>query len=153
MMEEIFELDPKAKPLYEKGLEIYDIASKIIELIPEDDEHLNAVKGIIQEDAMLLSVKVAGAAGADLYDIKMESATIIRRAANNLKIQNHALSMFGFKDVHYFDIIRDAIEEYRLLFIDWVQSFDQWNYHIDRWGLFNPPGVGPFDKDPDDDIF
>ena len=20
------------------------------------------------------------------------------------------------------------------------------------WGLFNPPGVGPFDKDPDDDI-
>lgn len=25
-------------------------------------------------------------------------------------------------------------------------------YIIDRWGLFNPPGVGPFDKDPDDDI-
>jgi len=20
------------------------------------------------------------------------------------------------------------------------------------WGLFNPPGVGPFDKDPDEDI-
>ncbi|MDP3643540.1 MAG: hypothetical protein Q8S54_10170 [Bacteroidota bacterium] len=26
------------------------------------------------------------------------------------------------------------------------------NYFIDRWGLFNPPGVGPFDHDPDDDI-
>jgi hypothetical protein len=33
-----------------------------------------------------------------------------------------------------------------------VASFDKWDYIIDRWGLFNPPGVGPFDKDPDDDI-
>ncbi|HZL08348.1 MAG TPA: hypothetical protein VFC65_00005 [Prolixibacteraceae bacterium] len=44
------------------------------------------------------------------------------------------------------------IEEYRLLFIDWVAAFDKWDYIIDRWGLFNPPGVGPFDHDPDDDI-
>ena len=48
--------------------------------------------------------------------------------------------------------IRDLIEEYRLLFIEWVAGFDKWDYIIDRWGLFNPPGVGPFDKDPDDDI-
>ena len=33
-----------------------------------------------------------------------------------------------------------------------VLKFDQWNYIIDRWGLFNPPGVGARDKDPDDDI-
>jgi hypothetical protein len=39
-----------------------------------------------------------------------------------------------------------------LLFIPWVAGFDKWNYVIDRWGLFNPPGIGPFDKDPDDDI-
>jgi len=44
------------------------------------------------------------------------------------------------------------IEEYRLLFIDWVSKFDKWNYIIDRWGLFNPPGVTPFDKDVDDTI-
>jgi len=31
-------------------------------------------------------------------------------------------------------------------------GFDKWDYVIDRWGLFNPPGVGPFDKDPDEDI-
>jgi len=42
--------------------------------------------------------------------------------------------------------------EPRLLFIDWVSKFDKWDYVIDRWGLFNPPGVGPFDHDPDDDI-
>lgn len=67
-------------------------------------------------------------------------------------MSSHSLEMFGFEEVHYFDLVRDLIEEYRLLFIDWVASFDAWDYVIDRWGLFNPPGVGPFDKDPDDDL-
>jgi hypothetical protein len=103
-------------------------------------------------DAMQLTVKVAGATGAGLYDIKMEAAAIIRKAARDLMVQNHSLEMFGFEYVEYFDIVRKLIEEYRLLFIDWVAGFDKWDYIIDRWGLFNPPGVGPFDKDPDDDI-
>lgn len=67
-------------------------------------------------------------------------------------IQNHSLDMFGFEHVEYYQMVRDLIEEYRLLFIDWVSKFDPWDYIIDRWGLFNPPGVGPFDHDPDDDI-
>ncbi len=51
--------------------------------------------------------------------------------------------MFGFERVEYYQIVRDLIEEYRLLFIDWVAGFDQWDYIIDRWGLFNPPGIEP----------
>ena len=85
-------------------------------------------------------------------DLKMEAAAIIRKAARDLMVQNHALEMFGFEEVEYFQIVRDLLEEYRLLFIDWVSKFDPWYYVIDRWGLFNPPGVGPFDHDPDDDI-
>jgi hypothetical protein len=50
---------------------------------------------------------------------------------------------FGFSQ-----IVRDLIEEYRLLFINWFAGF----YIIDRWGLSYPPGVSPFDKDMDDDI-
>ena len=87
-----------------------------------------------------------------ICNIRMECAAIIRKAAHDLKISNHSLKRFGFEEVEYFDIVRDLIEEYRLLFIDWVAGFDKWNYTTDRWGLFNPPGVGPFDKDPDEDI-
>ncbi|WP_205627976.1 hypothetical protein [Salinivirga cyanobacteriivorans] len=82
----------------------------------------------------------------------MQNAALIRKAAMDLMIQNHSLEDFGFEYVEYFDIVRKLIEEYRLLFIDWVAGFDKWNYIIDRWGLFNPPGVGPHDQDPDDDI-
>lgn len=139
-------------PIYKKGKEIYDVVRQICDLIPEDNEHLQFVKGNMLSDAAQLTVKVAGAEGGDLYDIRMEAAAIIRKAARDLMVSNHSLEMFGFEDVQYFDIVRDMIEEYRLLFIEWVESFDQWNYIKDDWGLFNPPGVGPFDKDPDDDI-
>ena len=145
-------IKPEKLPIYLKGKEIFDMVMKIADLIPENDEYLNEVKACMLNDAALLTVKVAGAEAGGLYDLKMENAAIIRKAARDLMVQQHSLDMFGFEYVEYYQIVRDLIEEYRLLFIDWVAGFDKWDYIIDRWGLFNPPGVGPFDKDPDDDI-
>ena len=146
--------DPKPEklPIYQKGKQIFDMVQKIADLIPENNEYLMEIKGQMLCDAALLSVKVAGAEAGGLYDLKMENAAIIRKAARDLMVQNHSLDAFGFEYVEYYQIVRDLIEEYRLLFIAWVAGFDKWDYIIDRWGLFNPPGVGPFDKDPDDDI-
>jgi hypothetical protein len=143
---------PESLPIYRKGKEIFDMVSKIADLIPENDEYLKEVKAFMLSDAAQLTVKVAGAEAAGLYDLKMENAAIIRKAARDLMVQQHSLDMFGFEYVEYYQIVRDLIEEYRLLFINWVAGFDKWDYVIDRWGLFNPPGIGPFDKDPDDDI-
>jgi hypothetical protein len=145
-------IKPEKLPVYLKGKEIFDMVSKIADLIPENDEYLKEVKACMLSDAAQLTVKVAGAEAAGLYDLKMENAAIIRKAARDLMVQQHSLDMFGFEYVEYYKIIRELIEEYRLLFIDWVAGFDKWDYIIDRWGLFNPPGIGPFDKDPDDDI-
>src|SRR5665648_576821 len=92
-------INPKELPIYKKGMEIFDVVNRICELIPEDDEMLAHVKGIMLEDAMLLTVKVAGATGGQLYDIKMECAAIIRKAARELMVQNHSLDMFGFEHV------------------------------------------------------
>jgi len=145
-------IKPEKLPIYLKGKEILDVVFKITALIPDNDEYLNEVKACMLNDAAMLTVKVAGAEAAGLYDLKMENAAIIRKAARDLMVQQHSLDMFGFEYVEYYQIVRDLIEEYRLLFIDWVAGFDKWDYIIDRWGLFNPPGIGPFDKDPDDDI-
>ena len=138
--------------IYRKGQEIFDLVKCITDLFPDENDQLQMIKGQMIEDAMYLVSKVASAEGADLYDIRMENAAIIRKAARDLMVSYHALELFGFEHAEYFLMVRDLIEEYRLLFIDWVASFDKWNYSIDRWGLFNPPGIGPFDKDPDDDI-
>jgi hypothetical protein len=143
---------PEKLPIYQKGKEIFDMVIKITDLIPENNEYLMEVKSCMLSDAAQLTVKVAGAEAAGLYDLKMENAAIIRKASRDLMVQQHSLDVFGFEYPEYYQIIRDLIEEYRLLFIDWVARFDKWDYIIDRWGLFNPPGIGPFDKDPDNDI-
>ncbi len=151
-MDEENDIEPRDLPIYKKGIEIYDLVRKIGELIPEDNEHLQLLRGQMLADAAVLSSKVVGATTGGLYDIKMEAATFIRRAAHDLMVSYHSLKMMDFKEADYYLMVRSLIEEYRLLFIDWVTGFDKWNYVIDRWGLFNPPGVGPFDKDPDEDI-
>ena len=139
-------------PLFQKGLEIEELTRRILDLIPKnnDNEQLQEVARWMHQDATNLAVKVSGAEAADLFDIRMENAAMIRRSARELLVHTHSLEMYGFKETHYFHLLREVIEEYRLLFIEWVASFDPWNYTIDRWGLFNPPGVGPFDVDPDD---
>lgn len=137
----------KQHPLFCKGNEILEVVYQIAELIPAHKSHLNTIKRIMLEDALILTSKVAGAEGGDLYDLRMECATLIRKAARNLMVQNHTLEMFGFEHTEYFDIVQKLIDEYRLIFIDWVAGFDKWNYVVDDWGLFNPPGIGPDNKE------
>jgi hypothetical protein len=107
----------------------------------------------MMEDAMMIAAKISGAEAVDLYDIKMENAAIIRKCARELYVRAGSLRFEeDIKDKEYIELLPNEIEEFRLLFIDWVASFDQWNYIIDRWELFDPPGVSAHDKDPDDDI-
>ncbi len=141
-------------PLYRKGREILDLVRRIADLIDDDDKQLSWLKGFMLEDAYMLTAKIANAEGGDLYDIRMENAAIIRKASNNLTVHIHSLRQFGFEHSDYYEMVRDKVEEYRLLFIDWVASFDKSNYIIDRWGLFNPTGISPFDEiDDTDDNF
>lgn len=143
----------KDTPLYRKGKEILNYVMLIADLLPDDNTQLQSVKQFMIEDASTLVVKVVGAHHAELYDLKMEAAVLIRKAAHNLMIQQHSLKMFDFAEAGYFNVVRELIEEYRLLFLEWIKTFDPEVYVIDRWGLFNPPGVSPFDEPADEDDF
>ena len=134
-------------PIYKKGMEIYELVTKITDLIEEDSGELADIKNNMLTDALLLSSKVANAEGGDIYDIRMENAALVRKAARDLILHCRGLETSGFKESSYLNLIREAIEEYRLLFIDWVATFDKENYIVDDWGLFNPPGVEPGDDE------
>lgn len=134
---------------------IFKLTQGLIEIVPKDNKLFlqETTVRFMLEDAMMIPAKISGAEAIDLYDIKMENATIIRKCAQQLYVNAGNLRFEeSIKDSEYIELLRDEIEEFRLLFIDWVASFDQWNYIIDRWGLFNPPGVTTHDKDPDDSI-
>lgn len=141
-------------PLYQKAEQIYKITQGLAEVVPTENEFLQetTVRFMI-ENSMIIPAKIAGAHGVELYDLKMENATIIRKAARELSVYAGSLRFEEeIIDKDYIHLLRKEINEFRLLFIDWVAGFDEWNYIKDDWGLFNPPGINAHDKDPDDDL-
>lgn len=139
-------------PIFRKSEEIFETLKTITALIPEDDEMLMEVRSQLLENAMIIQSKLAGSFAVKIYDLKMENAALIRKAAKELIISYHSLEMFGFKEIEYYHIIRDQIEEFRLLFIDWVAGFNQEHYVTDTWGLFNPPGISPDYEQSDEEL-
>ena len=149
-------------PVFQKAREIMDLVGSIIDSVEKTDIAFNdPIEAEMIKDnlkymginASIIPAKIAGVSSEDmLYDIRMENAAIIRKAARELITDARGLEMHGYPDTEYLDILRNEVEEFRILFAEWVKTFDCWNYIIDRWGLFNPPGVNYDDVDPDDDI-
>lgn len=141
--------------IYTKAMNLVQLVNSFMLAIPEDDEYLQSTKGIMMEDAFVIAAKIAGAEGGNLYSIRMQNAAIIRSHAMSLYVQIGSLRFHAnFKDVEYVAILRNEIEEFRLLFIEWVASFDATNYIWDEWELFNPPGaIAPDPSDFNDDSF
>jgi len=141
-------------PIFQKAEQILKLTEGLIYIVPSENEFLQETTvRFMLENAMIIPAKIAGAEGGDLYDLRMENAAIIRKAARELYVYAGSLRYEeGITDNDYIDLLRNTIDEFRFLFIDWVASFDVWNYIKDSWGLFNPPGVSAHDKDPDEDI-
>ena len=117
-----------------KAREIFDIVDSLVELIDDEDAFIAHYRSMLFEDSSIICAKIAGAEGGDLYSLRMENAVLIKIHARNLLAQTSGLKMLGFKDVRYLQVLRDAIEEFRLLFIEWVNGFDKSNDISDNWG-------------------
>ena len=148
-------------PIYLKAEEIAKLIRHIVKSIENTDikfkrraekAMLDQSMEYLMDNAMIIPAKIAGAEVVDFYDLKMENAAIIRKAARELISDSRCLQMHGCRDFEYLDLLRKEVDEFRILFAEWVKTFDPYDYIIDRWGLFNPPGVNYDDHDPDDDL-
>lgn len=147
--------NPRAKALHDKSIEILDLVDHLLEAAPDGGEHAELLEdqiGAMHGDSMMIPAKIAGAEGGDYYDIRMENAAIIRKSARDLILGLRGLEMCGYNEPKYFDLLRAEIEEFRKLFLVWVDGFDRKRYYVDEWGIFNPPGVKPGDESPEVDF-
>lgn len=145
----------KSLPIYQKAELIYHLVESLAASLPEDDDFIQSTKDIMRADAMIISAKIAGAEGGDLYSIRMQNAAIIRDHGMSLYVQVGSLRFEeNYKDLEYVKLIRTEIDEFRLLFIEWVNGFDTNNHIWDEWELFNPKGaIPPSDSDNFDNDF
>lgn len=98
-------------------------------------------KSIMMEDVMIINAKLRGAEGGNLYSIRMENAVIIKVHAMSLLTATSGLKMMGLSNNKYLQLLRDEIEEFRKLFVDWINTFDKTHDIPDGWGLFYDPNI------------
>ncbi|TXD83357.1 hypothetical protein ESY86_10070 [Subsaximicrobium wynnwilliamsii] len=149
-------------PLYKKAKDIQNLVDSVVDVIMDSQlEYETEQEGQMIDDSLtylgensdLIPQKIALVHGEDIpYNEKMESACFIKNAAIEILTDLDHIELSGYKDIEYFDLLRNEIDDFRILFAEWVTTFDPWDYEIDRWGLFNPPGVKYDDYDPDDDL-
>jgi hypothetical protein len=131
-------------PIYQKAELLFQLVESLAASLPENNELLQSMKDIMRADAMLLPAKIAGAEAGNIYSIRMQNAAIIRFHAMSLYTHVGGLSLYDESiNKAFTNHIRTEIENFRLLFIDWVNSFDRSNYIWDDWELFNPNGAIP----------
>ena len=131
-------------PIYQKAELLFQLIESLAASLQEDNVLLQSMKEIMRADAMMLPAKIAGAEAGNIYSIRMQNAAIIRFHAMSLYTQVGGLSLYHESiDSSFTNLIRLEIENFRLLFIDWVASFDKSNYIWDDWELFNPKGAIP----------
>lgn len=143
-------------PLFQKAELIYQLVESLVASLPEEDTYIQGTKHLMQEDALIIPAKIAGAEAGELYSIRMQNAAIIREHAMHLYVQVGSLRLHkNYKGLEYIELIHKELNNFRLLFIEWIGSFDTNNHIWDEWGLFNPSGAIPpseQDKAPDNDF-
>jgi hypothetical protein len=121
-------------PIFIKSQEIFDLAEAIAEGLKESDmkEHL---KGEIFLQSSLIQVKIAGAEGGGLYSLRMQNAVLIKIAVMDLMNAVSFAEMVNINEEDYVKLMREKVEEFRLLFLDWIRGFNK-DYDIpDNWGI------------------
>lgn len=122
-------------PIYKKAEEIRKLTSIIVETVDKDKDQLDMANQMFL-NACMLGAKIAGAEGGGLYTLRMENAVIIKVHARELLTQTTYCRLEGLSDTDYLQVLRNEIEEFRKLFLEWVQSFDKTDNIEDGWGLF-----------------
>lgn len=147
----------KDSELYKKAIDILNLSDHLTIICDQfEGKYAEIVNHYGQEictNSAFIPTKIADTWNVEYYAIKMENAALIRKAARDIISITSGLKMIlAPHDKDYFELLTTTLEGFRVLFAEWVKTFDPWNYSIDRWGLYNPPGVNYDDPDPDDDI-
>lgn len=126
----------KELPIFSKAKEIAALTKALTDTIDEEVDRFH-IKEQMLANAYVLASKVAGAEGASVYRIRMENAVLIKLASCELLAQASLCKAEALTEADYIQLLRDEMETFRQLFLDWVENFDRLDNHDDGWGIFN----------------
>ena len=122
-------------PVMQKADEIVRLTEAIVETIREEEDELH-VRERMLSNACVLMPKIAGAEASDLYTLRMENAVLIKIHARELLAQTSLCKAEKLARPDDLQLLRNTLEEFRVLFVEWVTGFDKNNDIPDEWGIF-----------------
>lgn len=145
----------KHKILRQKAWEIFDLVLRLKDSLPEGDEDMLDPVVMMQDNIQRASAKLAGAKALySIYSALMVNAVLVRVNMEEMKVMCFsATEMFSHIEKSYVQVIKDEIENFRILFVDWVKTFDKTLDYPDEWHLFNNPEDFPPDDEDGQDGF
>jgi len=123
-------------PLMIQANQVFDVVQSLVATLPENEDVSDHFKEVMLTDVRIICGKISAAECSSLYSVKMENAVMVKIAAVNLLAQTSGLSMLCLAEQEYIDVLRDEIEEFKILFIEWISTFSRRNDMDDGWKLF-----------------
>ncbi|EHQ27191.1 hypothetical protein [Mucilaginibacter paludis] len=121
-------------PVYRKSQEIFELVEIIADALKED-EMKESLAGQMWTNAALIQAKIAGAEGGGIYTLRMQNAVLIKLAVQDMFNAISFAEMVNINEEDYVQLMREKIEEFRLVFVDWIRGFDK-TYDIpDNWAI------------------
>ncbi len=121
-------------PVYQKAQELFDLVEVIGEALKED-EMKESLAAQMFTNAAMIQAKIAGAEGGGLYSLRMQNAVLIKLAVQDMFNAVSFASIVEINEKDYVDLMREKVEEFRLIFNEWIRGFDK-TYDIpDNWAI------------------
>lgn len=124
------------KALYNKWREVVFMLKGLLSGIAEkDNDYHGHIAGQLLGDAYLAGVKIMSSEAGGLYILRMGNVAIVRELATGIYSGLLLFKEDDIVDEEHIRIVRDEIDNFRKLFIEWVNTFQKDEFE-DEWGLF-----------------
>lgn len=123
-------------PLMKKAGEVLRLTEAIVAMIDEESDDL-LIREQMLANAFVLMPKIAAAEGTSSYTLRMENAVVVKIHARELLAQTALVKAEKLVSDTDLQVLRDALDEFRMLFAAWVRGFDKDSDTPDGWGLFH----------------
>lgn len=126
----------KNRPIYQKAIDISKTARLLGSTLKGRDKEMYEFH--LNESALIITAKIAGAIGSRSWLISMQNAAIVRSHAEWMLTATSGLKHMTKADKNYVRVLREEMEEFRELFKELVGNIHKMDKDDfdDEWGLF-----------------
>jgi hypothetical protein len=140
--------DTEKLPIMRNALAVTELVSAICAVFQADDTDLTEdydkmlMRHLLEQmhaEALSIPAKITDTENTINFNRRMENAVLMKRSACYiLESVTELESILPDTDKSYLDLLRTAIDAFRMEFIHWVQSIKLHTKHDDDgWGLWN----------------